>query len=89
MIAFVMVALGRCCSGPVLRRSWLGLGGVMLVVAAGLAAYGVNSGFGEATHLGALEGGGRGGVDLWACAFACGAFLRVLAARLGQIKSCA
>ena len=47
MIAFVMIALGRCCSGPVKRRSWLGLGGVMLVVAAGLAAYGFSSGLGE------------------------------------------
>ncbi|CAM9260832.1 unnamed protein product [Ectocarpus sp. 13 AM-2016] len=45
MIAFVSVAIGRCCSGPVKRRSWLGVGGVMLVVAAGLAAYGLNSGF--------------------------------------------
>ncbi|CAM9122089.1 unnamed protein product, partial [Laminaria digitata] len=46
MITFVMVALGRCCSGSVKRRSWLGLGGVMTVVAAGLAAYGFNSGLG-------------------------------------------
>ncbi|CBJ26537.1 conserved unknown protein [Ectocarpus siliculosus] len=45
MVAFVSVAIGRCCSGPVKRRSWLGVGGVMLVVAAGLAAYGINSGF--------------------------------------------
>ncbi|CAM9391119.1 unnamed protein product [Ectocarpus sp. 12 AP-2014] len=45
MVAFVSVAIGRCCSGPVKRRSWLGVGGVMLVVAAGLAAYGLNSGF--------------------------------------------
>ena len=47
MIAFVMVALGRCGTGPVRRRSWLGLGGVVTVVAAGLAAYGFNSGLGE------------------------------------------
>lgn len=46
MIAFVMIALGRCCSGPVKRRSWLGLGGVMVVSAAGLAAYGFSSGLG-------------------------------------------
>ncbi|CAM9415157.1 unnamed protein product, partial [Ectocarpus sp. 8 AP-2014] len=45
MVAFVSVVIGRCCSGPVKRRSWLGIGGVMLVVAAGLAAYGLNSGF--------------------------------------------
>ena len=47
MIAFVVIVLGRCCSGLVKRRSWLGLGGVMLVVAAGLAAYGFSSGLGE------------------------------------------
>lgn len=47
MIIFVMIVVGRCCSGPVLRRSWLGLAGVMLVVASALAAYGLNSGFGE------------------------------------------
>ncbi|CAM9899558.1 unnamed protein product, partial [Ectocarpus sp. 12 AP-2014] len=45
MVAFVSVVIGRCCGGPVKRRSWLGIGGVMLVVAAGLAAYGLNSGF--------------------------------------------
>ncbi|CBJ26534.1 conserved unknown protein [Ectocarpus siliculosus] len=45
MIAVVSVALGRCCSGPVKRRSWLGVGGTVLVAAAGLAAYGLNSGF--------------------------------------------
>ena len=47
MITFVMVVIGRCCSGSVKRRSWLGLGGVMLVIAAGLAAYGFSSGLGE------------------------------------------
>lgn len=47
MTVFVMIALGRCCSGPVLRRSWLGLGGVGTVVAAGLSAYGFNSAFGK------------------------------------------
>ncbi|CAM9359742.1 unnamed protein product, partial [Ectocarpus fasciculatus] len=46
MIAFVSVALGRCCTGPVKQRSWLAVGGVMFVVAAGLAGYGLNSGFG-------------------------------------------
>ncbi|CBN79517.1 conserved unknown protein [Ectocarpus siliculosus] len=46
MVLFVTVSLGRCCAGPVERRSWLGVGGIMLVVAAGLAAYGLNSGFG-------------------------------------------
>ncbi|CAM9869255.1 unnamed protein product, partial [Ectocarpus sp. 12 AP-2014] len=46
MVLFVTVALGRCCAGPVERRSWLGVGGIVLVVAAGLAAYGLNSGFG-------------------------------------------
>ena len=47
MIVFVSLALGRCCSGFVNQRSWLGLGGVLLVFAAGLAAYGINSAFGE------------------------------------------
>lgn len=47
MIAVVSVALGRCCSGPVKRRSWLAVGGTVLVVAAGVAAYGLNSGFRE------------------------------------------
>ncbi|CAN0269125.1 unnamed protein product, partial [Ascophyllum nodosum] len=46
MLVVVMVSLGRCCSGSVRRRSWLGLAGVGIVVAAGLAAYGINSGFG-------------------------------------------
>ncbi|CAM9459542.1 unnamed protein product, partial [Scytosiphon promiscuus] len=46
MVAFVMVALGRCCTGPVKRRSWLGAGGVVIVAGAGLAAYGLNSAFG-------------------------------------------
>ncbi|CAM9503125.1 unnamed protein product, partial [Ectocarpus sp. 13 AM-2016] len=46
MVLFVTVALGRCCAGPVERRSLLGVGGIVLVVAAGLAAYGLNSGFG-------------------------------------------
>ena len=47
MLVVVMVSLGRCCSGSVRRRSWLGLAGVGIVVAAGLAAYGINSGFGK------------------------------------------
>lgn len=47
MIAFVQIAIGRCCAGGVGRRTWLGLGGVMLVLGAGLAAYGLNSAFGE------------------------------------------
>ncbi|CAM9170392.1 unnamed protein product, partial [Ectocarpus sp. 8 AP-2014] len=45
MVAFVSVAIGRCCTGPVKQRSWLGVSGIMLVVASGLAAYGLNSGF--------------------------------------------
>lgn len=47
MVLFVMLGLGRCRSGAVERRSWLGFGGVCIVVASGLAAYGINSGFGE------------------------------------------
>ena len=46
MIVFVMVAIGRCCAGLVRRRTWLGLAGVILVVAAIMAAYGLNSAFG-------------------------------------------
>eukprot|EP00752_Nemacystus_decipiens_P004731 g4312.t1 len=46
MIVFVMVAIGRCCAGLVRRRTWLGLAGVMLVLAAIMAAYGLNSAFG-------------------------------------------
>lgn len=47
MTVFVMIALGRCGAGPVMRRTWLGLGGIILVIAAGLAAYGLNSAFGK------------------------------------------
>ncbi|CAM9850692.1 unnamed protein product, partial [Ectocarpus sp. 12 AP-2014] len=46
MIAFVSVTIGRCCRGHVKQRSWLAIGGIMFVIAAGVAAYGVNSGFG-------------------------------------------
>lgn len=46
MVIFVMIVIGRCRAGSVRRRSWLGLGGIGFVMAAGLAAYGVNSGFG-------------------------------------------
>ncbi|CAN0030848.1 unnamed protein product, partial [Sphacelaria rigidula] len=46
MIIFVTIIIGKCRGGSVRRRTWLGLGGVGLVVAAGLAGYGVNSGFG-------------------------------------------
>lgn len=49
MLLFVTVALGRCCSGRVERRGWIGVAGVVTVVAAGLAAYGLNSAFGEPT----------------------------------------
>lgn len=49
MIAFVMIVIGRCRTGSVRRRSWLGLAGVMLVVAATMAAFGVNSAFGGST----------------------------------------
>ncbi|CAM9814630.1 unnamed protein product [Ectocarpus sp. 4 AP-2014] len=46
MIAFVSVTIGRCCRGHVKQRSWLAIGGIIFVIAAGVAAYGVNSGFG-------------------------------------------
>ncbi|CAN0336849.1 unnamed protein product, partial [Ascophyllum nodosum] len=46
MVLFVQSVLGRCFAGPVRRRTWLGLGGIFCVLAAGLAAYGLNSGFG-------------------------------------------
>lgn len=45
MVVFVTVTLARCCSGPVQRRSLLGVGGIIFVIAAGLAAYGINSAF--------------------------------------------
>ena len=52
MLTFVMVAIGRCRSEDnVRRRSWLGNAGLYVVVAAGLAAYGLNSGFGEGEAL--------------------------------------
>ena len=47
MIECVMLCVGRCKRGAVERRSWLGLGGVGIVVASGVAAYGLCSGFGE------------------------------------------
>ena len=47
MVVFVTVALGRCCAGLVERRTWIGGAGVLFVVAAGLAAYGLNSAFGK------------------------------------------
>ena len=51
MVIFVMVALGRCCSGAVTQRTWLAMGGIGFVIAAGLAAYGFNSAFGESLSL--------------------------------------
>eukprot|EP00752_Nemacystus_decipiens_P003669 g3381.t1 len=45
MIAFITVNLGKCGAGSVRRRSWLGLAGVMVILCAGVAAYGLNSGF--------------------------------------------
>lgn len=47
MVVFVQCVLGRCSAGPVRRRTSLGIGGMFCVLAAGLAAYGFNSGFGE------------------------------------------
>lgn len=43
----MQMAMGKCRDGPVHRRTWLGLGGVGLVAAAGVAAYGINSAFGK------------------------------------------
>ena len=51
MVAFVQCVLGRCFAGPVRRRMSLGVGGVMCVLAAGMAAYGINAGFGEPFSL--------------------------------------
>lgn len=51
MITFVMIMIGRCCSGAVLRRSWLGLGGITLVAAAGLAAYGIMGALSESIQF--------------------------------------
>ena len=47
MIVVVSLAVGRCRSDSVRRRPILGSTGVYVVVAAALAAYGLNSGFGE------------------------------------------
>lgn len=57
MIVFAMIAIGRCWAGSVRRRSWIGLGGVGLVLAAGLAAYGFNSALGEYRHGMRIEQG--------------------------------
>lgn len=51
MIVCVMICVGRCRLDAVERRSWLGLGGVGTVLASGIAAYGVCSGFGTHTSL--------------------------------------
>ena len=47
MIFFITINLGKCGAGSVRRRSWLGLAGVMIIMLAGVASYGLNSGFGE------------------------------------------
>eukprot|EP00903_Cladosiphon_okamuranus_P022061 g20288.t1 len=46
MLMVVTVALGRCHSGGVERRSWIGGTAIIIVVAAGISAYGLNSAFG-------------------------------------------
>lgn len=46
MIVIVKIAIGRCRSDSVRRRSWLGFAGILLVAAAGLAAYGLKSALG-------------------------------------------
>ncbi|CAM9472819.1 unnamed protein product [Ascophyllum nodosum] len=47
MLVVVMIAIGRFhAKDNVRRRSWLGNAGLYVVMAAGLAAYGLNSGFG-------------------------------------------
>ncbi|CAM9472608.1 unnamed protein product [Ascophyllum nodosum] len=47
MLVVVMIAIGRFHSKEnIHRRSWLGNAGLYVVMAAGLAAYGLNSGFG-------------------------------------------
>lgn len=51
MFVVVSVAVGRCRMGSVHSRPDLGSASIYVVVAAGLAAYGVNSGFGEGTLL--------------------------------------
>lgn len=47
MVVFITINLGKCGAGAVRRRSWLGMSGVLIIVFAGVAAYGLNSGFGE------------------------------------------
>lgn len=66
MIVCVMLCVGRCKLGAVERRSWLGLGGVGIVVASGVAAYGVCSGFGE-KRCGDAADAGSGRVRFVAC----------------------
>ncbi|CAN0119730.1 unnamed protein product, partial [Pylaiella littoralis] len=46
MVVFITINLGKCGAGAVRRRSWLGMSGVLIIVFAGVAAYGLNSGFG-------------------------------------------
>lgn len=45
MIVFITINLGKCRTGSVRRRSWLGMAGVAIIVFAGVAAYGLNSAF--------------------------------------------
>lgn len=45
MVAFITINVGKCGAGSVRRRSWLGMAGVAIIVCAGVAAYGLNSGF--------------------------------------------
>ena len=52
MLVVVMIAIGRFHSKEnIHRRSWLGNAGLYVVMAAGLAAYGLNSGFGEGLSM--------------------------------------
>ncbi|CAM9372874.1 unnamed protein product, partial [Hapterophycus canaliculatus] len=43
MLVFITVILGKCGAGPVRRRTWLGVAGVMIIIFSGVGAYGLNS----------------------------------------------
>lgn len=47
MITFVIIVIARGQPGCFCSRGWLGFAGIILVSAAGLAAYGFNSALGE------------------------------------------
>ena len=61
MSLFATLMIGRCRRDSVERRSWLGLAGIGIVAASGLAAYAVCSAFGELRGCVGRDGAGRQG----------------------------